>query len=123
MTHHPQDHPRPSTNPIVPSSTPYAKHIFICVGSFCNPDGQATVLYAKLQAMLGDLARYYNPKRVKRGITPCLGVCGGGPLMVVYPDGIWYHHIDEALLRRIVDEHLRNDNPVESAIFHVMFED
>jgi (2Fe-2S) ferredoxin len=64
------------------------------------------------------LGRYDNPERVKRGITPCLGVCYGGPLLVVYPDGIWYHHVDEALLQRIIDEHLIGGCPVEEAIFH-----
>ncbi|HVU13542.1 MAG TPA: hypothetical protein VHD90_19820, partial [Phototrophicaceae bacterium] len=84
----------------------------------CDPDGKASALYQKLPALLGDLAAYDNPCRVKRGITPCLGVCAGGPILVVYPDGIWYHHVDEALLQRIVDEHLRGDQPIESAIFH-----
>ena len=32
----------------------------------------------------------FGPQRVKRGETPCLGVCSNGPIVVVYPDGIWY---------------------------------
>jgi cob(I)alamin adenosyltransferase len=36
----------------------------------------------------------------------------------VYPEGVWYHHVDEALLARIVEEHLKNDRPVEEAIFY-----
>ena len=42
------------------------------------------------------------------------------PLLVVYPEGIWYHHVDEALLERIVNEHLRGGCPVEEAIFHCL---
>ncbi len=49
---------------------------------------------------------------------PCLGVCYNGPLLVVYPEGIWYHSVDESLLRRIVDEHLRQNRPVEEFVFH-----
>jgi len=101
-----------------PQMAPYARHILICTGRFCDPDGQAQKLYLKLAELLGELAVYENPQRVKRGITACLGVCAGGPLLVVYPDGIWYHHVDEALLRRIVEEHLRQGNPVEEHIFH-----
>jgi cob(I)alamin adenosyltransferase len=47
-----------------------------------------------------------------------LGVCGGGPIVVVYPDGIWYHHVDDSLLERIVQDHIVGGQPVEEAIFH-----
>jgi (2Fe-2S) ferredoxin len=101
-----------------PESAPYARHIFLCTGEFCDPDGRACELYEQLREMLGDLGRYTNPCRVKRGTTPCLGVCAGGPIAVVYPEGIWYHHLDAALLARIVHEHLERGEPVEDAIFH-----
>lgn len=76
------------------------------------------MLYRRLTSLLGELGIYDNPWRVKRGLTPCLGVCQGGPLLVVYPDGIWYHHVDEHLLERIVYEHLFDDRPVVEAMFH-----
>lgn len=101
-----------------PSQAPYARHIFFCGGAYCDPEGKAVALYDLLARRLGELGRYDNPARVKRGLTPCLGVCYGGPLLVVYPDGIWYHHVDEALLDRIIDEHLVGGRPVEEAIFH-----
>lgn len=101
-----------------PTQAPYAQHVLICTGSYCDPDGQALKLYASLARKLGELGQYDNPMRVKRGVTPCLGVCYGGPLLVVYPEGIWYHHVDDALLDRIVDEHLAQGQPVIEHIFH-----
>jgi (2Fe-2S) ferredoxin len=68
--------------------------------------------------MLKELGAYDNPQRVKRGIAECLGVCAGGPLLVVYPDGIWYHHVDKIALQRIIDEHLRENKPVAEYVFH-----
>jgi len=101
-----------------PYMAAYGRHVFICGGEFCDPQGRAQSLYSRLAAMLGELGRYENPQRVKRGLTECLGVCAGGPIVVVYPDGIWYHHVDENVLRRIVEEHLKHDQPVEDYIFH-----
>jgi (2Fe-2S) ferredoxin len=106
-----------------PSMNRYTRHIFICTGRYCDPEGRAPALYARLAQLLGDLGRYENPCRVKRGTSPCLGVCHGGPLVVVYPEGIWYHHVDEALLKRIVAEHLGEQQPIAAHIFHRLDEE
>lgn len=100
-----------------PQMSPYRRHVLFCTGRFCDPEGKAARLYERLPEMLGELGDYNNPERVKRGIAHCLGVCAGGPLLVVYPEGIWYHHVDETLLKRIVDEHLRGTPPLRGTSF------
>ncbi len=101
-----------------PVMAPYARHILICTGRACDPDGKALALYESLPALLGDLAEYRNPRRAKRGMCPCLGVCSSGPIVVVYPEGVWYARVDANMLRRIVDEHLRGGRILDDAAFH-----
>ena len=97
---------------------PYRRHVIVCTGGFCSPDRRGRGLYALLASLLEREDLLFGPARVKRGETPCLGVCAGGPIVVVYPDGIWYHHVTPDLLERIVVEHLKGDRPVEEAVFH-----
>jgi (2Fe-2S) ferredoxin len=101
-----------------PVMSAYGRHVFLCAGRFCDPEERAATLYNHLPALLGELGDYDNPQRVKRGLAACLGVCAGGPLMVVYPDGVWYHHVDAVLLEQIVEEHLKQNRVVEAAVFH-----
>ena len=97
---------------------PYSRHVLICVGGFCSPDRQGHALYSQLAALLEREGLLFGPQRVKRSETPCLGVCGGGPIVAVYPEGIWYAGVTPALLERIVTQHLRDGRVVEDAVFH-----
>lgn len=101
-----------------PRMEPYARHVLVCTGGFCSPDRRGRELYARLPVLLERAGLLFGPDRVKRGETPCLGVCAGGPIVVVYPDGVWYNEVTPALLERIVREHLVEGRVVEEAVFH-----
>ena len=105
-------------NVSLPSMEPYSRHVLVCVGSFCSPDARGRGLYELLPGLLQREGLLFGPNRVKRGETPCLGVCSGGPIVVVYPDGVWYGGVTPHLLERIVVEHLRDGRVVEEAVFH-----
>ena len=97
---------------------PYSRHVLVCTGGFCSPDRAGRALYALLPTLLEREGLLFGPTRVKRGETPCLGVCSGGPIVVVYPEGIWYGDVTPALLERIVVEHLRDGRILDEAVIH-----
>jgi (2Fe-2S) ferredoxin len=100
-----------------PWMEPYSRHVIICTGSFCCPERSSRALYSQLASLLEREDLLFGPTRVKRGETPCLGVCAGGPIVVVYPEGVWYGGVTPELLERIVVEHLKEGRVIEEAVF------
>ena len=96
----------------------YRHHVLVCTGGYCAPDRRGRELYALLARLLQREGLLFGADRVKRGETPCLGVCAGGPIVAVYPEGVWYAGVTPALLERIVVEHLKGGRVVEEAVFH-----
>lgn len=88
----------------------------MCVGPRCTEDG------IRAQAMfelMGEKIDARPELRVKRSRTHCMVACRNqGPILVVYPEGVWYRCVDETALERIVVEHLTGGREVGELIFH-----
>lgn len=101
-----------------PTMMPYRHHLFICTGRYCTANGEGAALYQLLPGLLAEHDLLFSADRVKRGETPCLGVCQDGPIAVIYPEGLWYHHVTPELLRQIVQEYLCEGTAVHQHCFH-----
>ena len=104
--------------PRAPEMERYRRHVLVCTGGFCSVDRRGRALYSQLAALLQREDLLFGPGRVKRSEAPCLGVCAGGPVLAVYPEGVWYANVTPQLLERIVLEHLKEGRVVEEAVFH-----
>lgn len=102
---------------------PYGRQIFVCNHGDCAPSQEGEQIHRALNALnrAHGLNKLGNPHRVKCTLADCLGVCQKGPILVVYPDGIWYHSVDESALNRIYTEHILGGRPVEELIFHRLY--
>jgi (2Fe-2S) ferredoxin len=49
-------------------------------------------------------------------VSGCLGFCSAGPLMVIYPEGVWYRPQNEADIDQIVEKHLQQDMLAEDQV-------
>jgi (2Fe-2S) ferredoxin len=97
---------------------PYSRHVLVCTGGYCAKDRGGRMIYSQLARLLEREGLLFGPTRVKRSEAPCLGVCEGGPIMVVYPEGTWYANVTPELLERIVTEHLKEGREVSESVFH-----
>lgn len=93
----------------------YKYHVFVCTsGGTCPADG-AEAVHATLKRGAAD-AGLKGIVRVNH--AGCMNQCGHGPMVVVYPDDVWYHHVDVYAAGRIVSEHLVAGRPVEQYRYH-----
>ncbi|MFV2057843.1 MAG: ferredoxin [Thiohalomonadales bacterium] len=98
--------------------TYYQRHVFFCTnmrtdGSTCcqNCDAQALRDYAKKRCKT--LAISGRQGMVRINSAGCLNRCEEGPVIVVYPEDIWYTYIDQDDIDEIIEEHLLGGRVVE----------
>lgn len=93
-----------------------ARHIFICTSSrangqqkgFCHTKDGVDVMGKFLE----ELEERGLSGEVMVSNTGCLGLCEKGPIVIVYPDNVWYGNVTPDDVETIVEEHIENGSIV-----------
>jgi (2Fe-2S) ferredoxin len=97
--------------------TYYRHHVFFCLnqregGKSCCNDRGATDLQGYAKERIKALG-LNGPGMVRINRAGCLDRCEEGPVVVVYPEGVWYTYVGKEDIDEIIDSHLVNGRPVE----------
>lgn len=102
----------------IDSPSPYFKrHIFFCLNErknneACCAQHNAQAAFDRCKSLVKELGLSV-PGAVRVNKAGCLDRCSGGPVAVVYPEGVWYTYVDPSDIDEIVESHLKNGQVVE----------
>ena len=95
----------------------FDKHVFFCLnqrddGRACCADHGAEALQAHAKQRIKALG-LSGPGKIRINKAGCLDRCDNGPVLVVYPEGVWYSYVDTEDIEEIIQEHLVHGRVVE----------
>ena len=95
----------------------YERHIFFCLnqrsnGEACCADHHAQQAFDRCKSQVQS-AGLAGPGKVRVNKAGCLDRCAAGPVLVVYPEAVWYSYVDDSDIDEIVESHLKNGQVVE----------
>ena len=99
------------------SSSYYQHHVFFCLnerhnGEACCQHQGAQQAFDHCKARVKSLG-LNGPGGVRVNKAGCLDRCAAGPVLVVYPQAVWYTFVDQQDIDEIIDSHLVKGQPVE----------
>jgi (2Fe-2S) ferredoxin len=95
----------------------YEHHVFVCMNErdeTASRPSCANRHAKKIKSLLKDGVKHAGLKgRVRVNESGCLDQCEHGPVLVVYPEAVWYGFVKPKDVGEIVEQHLAGGRPVE----------
>jgi (2Fe-2S) ferredoxin len=88
----------------------FKHHVFFCLnkrenGEDCCANRGAEAAFDYMKSKVKQL-KLSGIGKVRINRAGCLDRCGEGPLMVIYPEAVWYTFVDHEDLDEIIESHL-----------------
>ncbi len=93
-------------------------HVLVCEGKSCSAYGGDKVA-KRIKETAEDLEK---DDEILITRTSCTGQCGKGPIVIVYPDGVWYKEVTPKVGVRIVIEHICEGKVLEGRVLTDLLE-
>ncbi len=99
-----------------------AHHLLLCATSqksLCCDPYESIESWKKLKGLIQEL-NLEDPKHPKgivlRSKVDCLRVCKSGPILLIWPEGIWYKNVSPHRIEVILKQHILLGKPVKEWI-------
>jgi (2Fe-2S) ferredoxin len=101
-----------------------SRHLFLCCDQTkpkCCDKADSLEAWDYLKRRLTELGldqpTATRPTCVFRTKANCLRVCTGGPILLVYPDGVWYRNATTEVIEQVLQEHILGNQVVTEYAF------
>jgi len=91
----------------------YRSHVLVCAGAGCVSSGCKAVE----QALIDAINKNHLDKEVRVVETGCMGPCDMGPVIVIYPEGVFYRKLKPEDAKEIVETHLLKGRVVQRLLY------
>ena len=93
----------------------YETHVFVCTsGDDCPKDGDVEGFVKYLR---GEIVKAGRQQQVRINKAGCFSQCGHGPMIVVYPENVWYTGVRAEDVQEIIESHLLGGKPVDRLLY------
>jgi len=93
------------------------KHLFVCNQNRGPGHPRGSCTQSGCGSVMDELMFEFQKRdlmgKFQITVTGCLGPCGSGPSVLVYPEGVMYGRVGKEDVAAIIDEHLIGGKPVE----------